>query len=142
MRLCATVDSVRLGNELGLSAAAAAMLRERTRVYHSFVPLSCKEPSVAPGGGVEVRPEWTHAWCRPNAGALRQALCDYDVPPHEALLIGVKDHDRVAAARVGIASLGGNQLMSPGALAAVVYPGAESGRAGKGKAPAAFAVYS
>ena len=27
-------------------------------------------------------PEWTHAWCRPNAGALERALADAEVAPH------------------------------------------------------------
>ena len=120
---------VRLANELALPLEA---LREHTSVYHSFVPLSCPEP---PGRSRE----WTHAWCRPNAGQLEQALMDADVPASAALVVSVNAHDKQAADATCIASIAWQRLVYDAAPSEhVSWPGTGTASRGNGKAPAAF----
>jgi hypothetical protein len=127
------LTQVRLGNELCLGSDAASQLRAATRVYHSFVPLSCTEPSDERAH----QPEWTHAWCRPRPGALLQALIDYGVEPHDALFVCANERDEEAAEAASMASIRIEQLLGMSPFDFVRLPG-KGPRHGP-KAPAAFA---
>jgi hypothetical protein len=131
---------VRLCNELGLSVEAASKLKATMCVYHSFVPLSCRQPSEKDKFHEPSRagPEWTHEWCRPRAGALRQALADADVLPHHALVVCINEKDHLAAEAASIPSIPFEHLLRGAPAGQVRLPGASGRGRGRGKAPVTF----
>jgi hypothetical protein len=61
---------IRLCSELGLGEEEARLLRERTKIYHSFLPRGYPPlEGVAEG---KLGPEWSRDWCLPQPGQMLQ----------------------------------------------------------------------
>lgn len=43
------------------------------------------------------------SWRKPNPGMLHQAMADFQVRPHECLMVGDREEDRLAAEAAGVA---------------------------------------
>lgn len=136
---------LRLCYELQLSAAASKSLVATTSVYHSFTPMSKPEPTDKAIFHEPSRAgnEWSHDWCRPNAGALLQALQDAAVEASEALVVCVNANDDLAASVAGIASIWFQDLLGGAPAGQVRVPTKKGPRGGGvaqsgGRAPAAF----
>lgn len=58
-------------------------------------------------------PRWSHDWRKPEAGMLLQAIQDAGVRPEEALMVGDRDEDELAARRAGCGFVSAEEFFRP-----------------------------
>jgi FMN phosphatase YigB (HAD superfamily) len=89
-------------------------------VGHNKYPLPENREDIIEtlASGALFHASWQRSWRKPKPGMLRQACLDFGVTPAQALMVGDREDDEVAAAALGMPFIQvGEEVWQPGFLA-------------------------